>query len=251
MSIVNWEILLLITFLASAVQATTGFGFGLITVSVFLIMLDSIAAIQIVIIVTLLMSCFYWPKMRGIAPRPILLWLSIGCVFGFPFGILMYHYLDLQIIKAAVAVIIILISLQNGWHMFRPSPSLEGEEKKSQQRPLAVLGTGLISGVMASSMAMPGPSVMLYLARTSLSVTEIRATILTFFIFSYSGSLILQTTVVGIESQTWIVAFTLLPAALLGTVAGHYLAKHIQIQIFKSLVLLILLTTGVFMLVNL
>ncbi|WP_419904625.1 sulfite exporter TauE/SafE family protein [Kiloniella sp.] len=246
----EWALLLLVTFLAATVQSATGFGFGLIAVSAFLIMLDSVAAIQIVIIITLVMSCVHWPNLKGLAPAHLLKWLSIGCTLGFPIGVLAYNQLDLEAIKMAVAVLIILISLQNGWHLLNKQKTGLTTEDPGQ-RPGAIMGVGVASGLMASAMAMPGPAVMLYLSRTSLSKNEIRATILTFFVFSYAGALMLQTAFIGIETQTWVTAGVLTPSALIGVAAGHLLSTKINQQLFKGLVLLILLLTGLFMIFNL
>ncbi|MEH6578738.1 MAG: sulfite exporter TauE/SafE family protein [Amphritea sp.] len=246
----DWGLLLLVTFFAATVQSATGFGFGLIAVSAFLIVLNSVAAIQLVMIITLAMSCVHWPKLRGMAPGLLLKWLSVGCALGFPLGILVYNQLDLDAIKMAVAVLIILISLQNGWHLFSKAKNRSLQEGQPHRRG-TVIGVGVASGLMASSMAMPGPAVMLYLSRTALGKNEIRATILTFFLFSYGGALLLQATLIGIESQTWLTAAVLTPSALVGVVAGHLLSKKINQQLFKGLVLFILLLTGLFMLLNL
>ncbi len=254
----DWSILLLITFLAATVQAVIGFGFGLICVSVFLIMLDSVAAIQLVMIITLAMSTLHWTRLKKHTPRHTLKWIMAGCLLGFPFGILIYQFTNLEAIKLAVALIIIAISLHNGWQLFKSvSISLDLEDSECsvkphyQQQPLPLFGVGIISGLMASSIAMPGPSVMLYLATTSLTKNQIRATIIIFFIFSYSGALLLQTFFIGVDLTTWITAAMLIPVALIGVVTGDHLANRINQQLFKALVLVVLLLTAVFMLVNL
>jgi uncharacterized membrane protein YfcA len=245
----EWTLLLIVTFFAATVQASIGFGFGLIAVSAFLIMLDSIAAIQLVMIITLVMSIAHWPKLRALAPIELLKWLSLGCCVGFPLGIISYQLLDLEVIKALIATLIIGICLQNAWHLFNKKTAKA--KVNTKQRPASIMAVGVISGAMATSMAMPGPSVMLYLTRTSLAKNQIRATVLTFFLFSYGGSLLLQSILIGVETSTWYSAAVLSPAALLGVVAGEVLAKKINQQYFHILVLLILLFTGVFMLLNL
>jgi len=246
----EWPLLILITFFAATVQAAMGFGFGLIAVSAFLIMLNSVAAIQIVIIITLVMSCVHWPKLRGLAPTDLLKWLSLGCLFGFPLGVLVYTQLNLDAIKMAVAILIILISLQNAWYLFRTSKNNK-LPAESSRRPDIMIGVGIASGLMATAMAMPGPAVMLYLSRTTLSKNEIRATILTFFIFSYAGALIVQTTMIGISAQTWLTSALLFLPAFIGVFVGDYLSNRINQKSFKGLVLVILLMTGLFMLFNL
>jgi uncharacterized membrane protein YfcA len=52
--------LILVTFFASIVQSATGFGFALIAVPVYLIVLNSEDAIQIVIFISIAMSLPLW-----------------------------------------------------------------------------------------------------------------------------------------------------------------------------------------------
>lgn len=248
---VDWILLLLmVTFAAAMVQSATGFGFGLISVPAFLIVMNSVVAIQLVIIITLGMSCVHWPILRGVAPGHLLKWLSLGCTFGFPLGIVVYAKFDIDTIKMTVALLIILISVINGWHLMSKETGRRQPDRQPHG-PGTLMGVGVASGLMASSLAMPGPAVMLYLSRTGLNKNEIRATILTFFLFSYGGALLLQATLIGIGTQTWINALVLTPAALGGVVVGHLLSKKINQQLFEGLVLLILLLTGFFMLVSL
>ncbi len=242
-------LLLLVTFAAATVQSATGFGFGLIAVPAFLIVLDSAEAIQLVIIITLAMSCVHWPKLRGIAPRHLLKWLSFGCLLGFPLGIFAYAQMDLEAIKMTVALLIILISLENGWNRFGQG-KIRLPSELEDLRPAVLTGVGVGSGLMASSLAMPGPAVMLYLSRTGLEKNQIRATILTYFIFAYGGALLMQTALIGIDFETWLNAAFLIPAALVGVVAGDLISKKINQQLFEALVLMILLFTGIFMLLN-
>ncbi len=49
----DWVYLAVITLLAATIQSATGFGFGLIAVPVFLLILDSVDAIQMVMIIIL------------------------------------------------------------------------------------------------------------------------------------------------------------------------------------------------------
>ena len=110
-----WIALLGVTFFAAAAQSATGFGFGLIAVPVFLVLLDSIAAVQLVAIVTLVMSGALWLTIRQQASGQFLKWLLIGCALGFPLGILASSRLDIDAIKTSVAVLIIVFSSYNGW----------------------------------------------------------------------------------------------------------------------------------------
>ena len=104
---------------------------------------------------------------------------------------------------------------------------------------------------MSTSLAMPGPVVMLYLVHQGLDKTRIRATILTFFIFSYAGAILLQSLIVGISPSTWRTSLTLAPVSLLGVMIGHYLAGKINQRLFQQVVLLTLILTALVMLLQL
>jgi len=109
----------------------------------------------------------------------------------------------------------------------------------------------VVSGILGAAIAMPGPILMLYLSRTSLGKNEIRAAMMAFFVFAYTGALIMQAIVVGIETDTWITSAILVPAALIGVYAGHQISNKINEKLFKGLVLIILILTGIFMILNL
>ncbi len=237
------------TILAATLQSATGFGFGLIAVPVFLLILDSREAIQIVMIVILCMSFLDWIKLRGQASGYLLKWLSIGSLAGFPAGIYIYGQVDLFLLKAIIAIVILLFSLHNLFRLFKGS--LHEDRQSQHQSKWVTIITGYISGLMCTSLAMPGPVVMLYLVHQGLDKTRIRATILTFFIFSYAGAILLQSSIVGISSSTWRTGLTLAPVSLLGVLIGHYLAGKINQRLFQQVVLLTLILTALVMLLQL
>ncbi|WP_438993737.1 sulfite exporter TauE/SafE family protein, partial [Pseudemcibacter sp.] len=241
---------ILATLIASIVQSATGFGFALIVVPVYLIVLNSASAIQIVILISILMSLPLWIKLRNNMPDDFIKWVFIGCVIGFPVGIYLFLEMDLQIIKAAVAVFIIVISLQNAWNLF-----VVGNRKKiieSDRIPKSILSfMGFISGIFGAAMAMPGPTMMLFLSKTNLQINQIRAVMMAVFAFAYSGAALMQVVFVGIDSDAWLMTAYVLPGALLGVVIGHHLSKKINERLFKGLILIILVLTGIFMLLSL
>jgi hypothetical protein len=84
MVIESWIILGSVTFIAAVLQIVTGFGFGLLCVPVFLWMLDSIAAIHLVTLITLVMSLAILPSARTKMVPKLLFTLSAGVLIGSP-----------------------------------------------------------------------------------------------------------------------------------------------------------------------
>ena len=246
----DWVILSVITLVASTIQSATGFGFGLLTVSTFLVIMNSVDAIQIVIMITLVMTASLWPKLRGQAPGNVLTTLVIGSAIGFPIGVAAFSMVDLETVKIVVAVIILAVAGQTAWQFKNGGENTTPKQFSSRSARAVEIGVGITSGALASALAIPGPTVMLYLARSPLNKSEIRATILMLFLFSYPGALAAQYFMIGINPDAWWTAAELCPAALIGVVAGHWLSKRISQRVFKAVILFMLIATGLFMLVG-
>ena len=241
-------LLLFITFIAASLQAATGFGFGIVAVSAFLILLKSTAAVQIVIILTLAMSVIHWLKIRSLAPKLLVKQLIIGCFIGYPIGVTLFYLADIDTLKLTVAILILLMAAQNLVERFR-NRNDGASFLPMNQKLCAFVGT--ISGTMASALAMPGPAVVSYLTQCELDKNAIRATVITTSTVSYSVSLILQFSFVGIESQTWESSLMLLPMVFAGLFFGEYISKFINPKLFKNITLFVLVASGLNILVTL
>jgi uncharacterized membrane protein YfcA len=235
----DWIYLSIVTLLAATIQSATGFGFGLIAVPVFLLILNSSDAIQITMIMVLFMSIADWMKLKGQGSRPLLIYLVVGMILGFPFGLYIFLNFELHLIKLMLAAIIIVFSGFNLYKLFnKESPTVDHSPSYARW---AVTLTGYFSGILTACLAMPGPPVMLYLVHKGFEKTVIRATILTFFIFAYAGGVLLQSLTIGISSSTWMTSLTLVPVGLVGVLCGHTIAHKIDQTLFKKIVLIILM----------
>ena len=82
------------TFGSALLYATTGFGFAVLAAPLFLLFLDPARAIQLVIIISTVLSIVV---LRGllsaIAPR-LLLRLALGSLVGLPLGLVAFRYAD-------------------------------------------------------------------------------------------------------------------------------------------------------------
>jgi uncharacterized membrane protein YfcA len=242
-------ILIIVTFIGSTIQTATGFGFALLAVTPFLMVLNSGAAFQLVMVICLVISLAVWPKLAGLAPKSLLVVLAAGCAVGFPIGLAALSWMDLEALKAMVGIVVIFVAGQTAWQFrLRRRATEPGNEQSPAPRTGAGFSVGVVSGALTSALAMPGPVVMLYLSRTGLDKDAVRATILTFFIFAYGGALALQAGLVGIEAGTWKTAAILVPPALAGVAAGHALARRITQAAFRWTILAILLCNGLFIL---
>ena len=245
----DWGLLALITLVSAGVQSATGFGFGLLAVSGFLIVLNSAAAIQIAIILTLAISLTLLPKIWRHTPKRDLRLLAAGSAIGFPAGLLAYAHLSLSSIKISVALIILLSAAQAAARLSGHGSRLPHKAVHEAGAP-HVMGIGAVSGAMTSCLAMPGPPVMAYLTASGADKVAIRATLISLYVFSFGAALALQSLFVGLDTQTWLLSAALTPTALVGTIVGHLVSPKISQRMFQMLIVSALLATAVYMLIT-
>lgn len=246
MPLLDWSLLALVTLIAAAAQGATGFGFAILVISFYLAILNSVAAVQLTIAVTLVISVVLAPRLWRDASRGLLGRLVVGTALGFPIGLLGYHYLSLDGVKIAVAVLIIAFAVYLLLSGLLSGSRAAAADGSVRTHGLADVGVGVLSGAMATALAMPGPAVILYLAAVGFGKDTSRATVLTLFAFSYAGALVLQATLVGIERPIWLAAAGLAPVAMVGALLGHLVARFLSEQVFRRAVLSILIVAGAY-----
>ena len=240
---IDWILLAAVSFVAALVQGATGFGFAIMAVPFYLLILESLSAIQVTIIVTLALTLSVAVRVWRNAPRALLGRLVAGTLIGFPAGILAYRHADLETAKLAVGL---LITGFAAWLL------LAGRDRPAEESPTshpgADVAVGIVSGAMTTSLGMPGPVVLIYLSALGTGKEAMRGTMLALFVISYAGALALQAWLAGIDGTTWTTAAILVPAGLIGAAAGHWVSRFLGQRTFRLLVLAILAATGLYML---
>lgn len=241
-----------VCFAAAVVQSATGFGFAILAVPVLLLIMGSLAAIQVAAVASFVLSLAVAPWLFRDAPRGLLFRLVAGTAAGLPVGLAVFRAVDLETAKLAVGGFITAFALLLAWREWRGDPDApDGAENDDPaagfaDRPLPELGVGVASGAMAAALAMPGPAIMLYLAGLRPGKRIIRAVTLTLFGFSYGSVCLVHTLWGGMDGRTWLLSLGLAPIVLAGAGAGHIAARHLSEHRFRMAVLAILLASGLY-----
>ena len=224
----HWVILGGITLVGAVAQSAIGFGFALITVPVFLLVLDVEQAIQIAMVLSMVIAMvMIFPVYRDV-PRRICRDLLIGSVIGFPLGFFFYSIATPELIKLVVAVSI-LVAMAASYLNKRIASHLE-------QSTTNTVSAGIVSGAMVSSIAMAGPAVAVYAVLTGMGKASTRATIFAVFIFSYGAAIALHAVVHGFSPGSISQLYTLVPVTLFGVFVGHLLAGRISERAFSRMI---------------
>lgn len=225
-------------FFAAALQSATGIGFGVIAGPIMLLLMNNSNSIQISIILNLLISILLVRSIRLEFDKPILKQLLIGSLLGLPLGLLIFLFVDVVTLKILAGVAVFFTALM----VIRKNIQKKRPAETPPHRRSALIA-GIVSGLMSSSLAMPGPVVAAWMSATGIEKQVVRATTLALFVFSFSAALLLQIPVVGIESTTLWTCLKLAPATIAGVYVGRLVGTWLTERIFSWLVIIILLLT--------
>src|SRR5215469_6244766 len=168
------------TFVAALLYAATGFGFAVLAAPLFLLFTDPAPAIQLIIIISTVLSIVVC---RGLLPAIapwLLLRLALGSLVGLPLGLVAFRYADPILVRAAVGAMIFGFAI-----LMAISRSRWGQPGQSKtafaMSPGLDLAAGAVSGIAAALLGQPGPPVLIYLLLVGAAARTVRATLLAFF----------------------------------------------------------------------
>lgn len=234
----------------AVVQAATGFGFAIVAAPVFLVAMNSHAALQVLVVVHLVQTMMMLRGVWPLVPRRMLKALVAGALVGCPLGLLLFMRLDVNSLKLAVGILILLftsllIAREAGWFAARPAERAgDGSVLDRAPTPLAYL-TGATSGAMTALLVMPGPPLMLHLSHAPLPHANARALAVSFFGLCYLFVTALNTFWAGMGDGVWWLAAGLAPVVYVGTLLGLRLSRYLTQGAFRTAVLVLLVLSGV------
>ncbi|ARK29772.1 sulfite exporter TauE/SafE family protein [Halalkalibacter krulwichiae] len=228
----------IIVFVAAILQACTGFGFSIMATPFLLFVFEPHVAIQINIILSIVISIFLVPRVRKEVDKSLLKRLIVGSALGCPIGILIFIYLDAQLLKVVTGLLIIglTILLFLSFHI----------KRSIRKDGLA----GGFSGLLTTSIGMPGPPIIIYFIGASIQKEVIRSTTLTFYLYVYSISLSMQLVFSSTTKEIWVASVWLLPITFVGMFIGHQLFHYINEHLFQRIMYLILSVTGIYLIIS-
>ncbi|NEU31752.1 sulfite exporter TauE/SafE family protein [bacterium LRH843] len=228
-------IFIVIILIASILQTSTGFGFSVLATPFLLLIFTPTEAIQINLVLSLVISIALIVKVRKDIDIGILKRFAIGSGMGLPIGIIIFLLIDINKLKLGISLIILALTTML---------MLKFRIKQNKKRDLAVGG---LSGLLTTSIGMPGPPLLLYFSGTDTEKEKLRGTTLAFFLFIYFLSLVIQVIFVGTNKTIWVSSGFALPIVLIGLYVGQLLFKWINQKIFRLFTYIILLFTGVYL----
>ncbi|MGG3927053.1 sulfite exporter TauE/SafE family protein [Metabacillus fastidiosus] len=224
-----------IILVASILQTSTGFGFSILATPFLMILFLPQEAIQINITLSLIISISLILKIRRDIDFILLKRLILGSIVGVPLGVFIFISININTLKLGLSILLLILTLLLICNF---------KVKSTQFRDFIVGG---LSGILTTSIGMPGPPLLLYFTGTDTEKEKLRATTLAFYLFIYSISLITQIIFTGTNKIIWESSLYAIPIVFFGLFIGQIIFKWLSQRIFRKSTYILLICTGIYL----
>lgn len=233
--------IILISFVATLMRSTFGFGESLVAVPLFSLFLPITVAVPLSVLISILVALAVVVQDHHQIHFNSAKWLIIFAVLGIPFGILILIYGNEQWVKVALGAIITLYAVY----------SLSGKNNLSlaTDNKLWLFLCGFLSGILGGAYGLNGPPLVVYGNMRKWSAQHFRATLQAYFLpASFIGTV--GYAIKGLVTLTVLKYFLVsLPVAIPAIFLGRYLNRKLKDGAFFKYVYLLLAGIGVFLII--
>ena len=166
--------ILIISFFASLVRSTLGFGEALIAVPFFLLFLPVDVAVPLAVMLSIVIALVVVIQDHKKIHFHSAKWLIFYAILGLPLGILILTYANETIVKTGLGVLIIVYSLYSLY--FTKNKALQEDSK------FWLFICGFLSGVFGGAYGLNGPPLVVYGNLRQWSAKHFRATLQAYFL---------------------------------------------------------------------
>lgn len=211
--------IIIISFLASLVRSTLGFGESLIAVPLFLLFLPVDIAVPLSVMLSVLIALVIVVQDYKNIHFNSAKWLILYAALGVPIGIIILMYGNETLVKTGLGILIILYSL---YSLYFNSNKVLKEDSK-----FWLFVCGFLSGIFGGAYGLNGPPLVIYGNLRQWSAKHFRATLQAYFLPVSLLSVVGYYTkgLINTEVNTYFLysLISTIPAIFLGRYLNHQL----------------------------
>jgi uncharacterized membrane protein YfcA len=227
-------------YLAGCVKGLTGFGLSIVTTALLVQVAPPSSVIPVVLLLNAFVNAFLAYSVRDRIQIGRIWPLIVGGVAGLPLGTYILVVVDADVLRIAIGCVILLFSIA----------LLKGYRRMLRRERLGAGLVGAASGLIAGSVSIGGPPVVLFFAGQGVEKQTFRANLVAYFLcinlacipMYYAGGLL---TIDVIKAF-----FALLPALILGGLTGTRLVSKVSERTFRYITLAIVMVAAAIAIVN-
>ena len=225
-------------FIGSTVLSTVGFGIGMTAIPILLFVLDPQTVIVVLNTVSIpLFALIVYQNRAELPKRRVLPWAIAGMV-GVPVGVIILRDADAGLLKIAITVVIIALTILVASNVKTPIP----------KGTISGLVVAFIVAVMLNALGIGGPLIALYALAQGWGRNTVRGALSLYFLcveaagvvgYGLAGLLTVE--------RVWLIAIVTIPVVL-GFWLGTQLVRRMNETMFQRAAVLVILVTSVMVL---
>lgn len=236
----NW-LLYLIVFISTFIQAITGFGYGIVSVPLLLLFMDTAEVLSIdIITATILIFLLALYDLKKVNLKKLLLTVPVSIIFAYV-GVMVGNYIDDYLLKKILGVIMILIAIY--FLIF---------SNKKINKPKDYIGVIMasFSGFLQGMVTMGGPPMAVYFLSSIDDKDEYYGTFASYFT-GINISIVLMRYFNGLLTKSsFIISMKCMIPACIAIIIGKRLTKKLSISLIKKIIYIFMIIIGIYLIIN-
>jgi uncharacterized membrane protein YfcA len=224
----------LIALLAAFVQSSIGFGFALVSMPLLVSLLGIQVSTPLVALMALIVEIFILIRYREAINLGVVAQLTLAAVIAIPLGVYALRNIDEAIITTILGVILVGYGL---YALFSPRlPELTGR--------IWAYGFGFAAGMLGGAYNTAGPPVIIFGNCRGWQPDEFKGNLQGFFLVNGLVVIAVHALSGNFNSVVWQNLLVAIPGLAAGLIAGFLLSSRINGELFRKIVLVILIVLG-------
>lgn len=228
----------IIIFFATFVQGIAGFAAALIAMPLVMKILGAQTAVPLMAPIFLFLMTIMLIRYRSSMNFKAVWKLAIATLFGIPFGLYILEHISETVTLPIFGAFIIFYAIYNLMGLKLP-------ELKNQAWAFVA---GFFGGIMSGAFNTSGPPIVAYAHSQKWEVKEFKANLQAYFLMTTIMANFSHLAAGNFKMSMLPIILFALPFVLIGNSLGIYVSKFIKPEIFRKVVLVLLLVIGIKML---
>jgi len=243
-------ILIAVTFAASLIQGSVGFGFGLVAVAALSLFMELKISTPLLALLNLPVILYLSWRLRksvmwaGLAP------IIVAMLIGIPFGVFVLVKADQALLLRILGIVLIASAIRSA-RPSGPNGASPDAPPRTLWESLIALVVGFTTGALGGAFNTGGPPIIAYLYCRPGTKEQRTATLQAIFVISVVARIIVMAAPPAslYDRSVLLAALSCMPGAVLGAVLGVAVFKRVPQRALEVVVTLFLLGIGLKLLI--